>query len=262
MPACPSLFKFLTILAVLAGIAYGGMIALGNIRGTKTRGNDGSDSRRQGESAARVVPMTSSPALIEAFLEMMAAERGASENTLSAYRLDLDDAGASCGDKLADAGPDVLRRYLESIAGRGFAASTQARKLSALRQFFRFLYAEGYRDDDPTGQIDGPRKQPSLPKVLSVADVTALIDLAAREVGVPDMQFAARMAALRLHALIEVLYATGMRVSELVSLPAAVARRDERYFVVRGKGSKERMVPLSAIGARCDDFMARMSRFG
>ncbi len=189
--------------------------------------------------------MTSSPALIEAFLEMMAAERGASENTLSAYRLDLDDANASCGGNLAEADAQLLRRHVEGIPARGFAASTQARKLSALRQFFRFLYAEGIRDDDPTGQIDRPKKQQSLPKVLSIADVTALLDLALQEARAPEMTTTQRMTAIRLHALIDVLYATGMRVSELVSLPVAVARRDERYFVVKGKGSKERIVPLS-----------------
>ena len=180
--------------------------------------------------------------LVESFLEMMAAERGASTNTLEAYRRDLDDALEALSDRpggLAGASSDAIRDYLDGIAGRGFAASSQARKLSALRQFFKFLYAEGHRPDDPSGPVDGPRKGQSLPKVLSEAQTTAMLDRAAAEAANGDF------AALRLHALVEVLYATGLRVSELVALPVTVALRDERFFVVRGKGGKERMVPLS-----------------
>ena len=180
--------------------------------------------------------------LVESFLEMMAAERGASANTLDAYRRDLDDAFETMSDRpggLAGASSDAIRDYLDGIAGRGFAASSQARKLSALRQFFKFLYAEGHRPDDPSGPVDGPRKGQSLPKVLSEAQTTAMLDRAAAEAANGDF------AALRLHALVEVLYATGLRVSELVALPVSVALRDERFFVVRGKGGKERMVPLS-----------------
>jgi integrase/recombinase XerD len=117
--------------------------------------------------------------------------------------------------------------------------------LSAIRQFFKFLYAEGLRGDDPTGTLDSPRKGRPLPKTMSEAETGRLLDRAALEAGEsgPDGD---RLAALRLHALVEVLYATGLRVSELVGLPVTVALRDDRFFTVRGKGDKERMVPLSA----------------
>jgi integrase/recombinase XerD len=182
-------------------------------------------------------------ARIEAFLEMMAAERGASDNTLQSYRRDLEDAAREIGAGLAEAGTAELRDYLSGMAARGFAASSQARKLSALRQFYKFLYAEGLRADDPTGTLDGPRKDRALPKIMSEAETGRLLDRAAEEAAAADAP--ARSAALRLHALVELLYATGLRVSELVSLPAGVAARDERFFMVRGKGNKERMVPLS-----------------
>lgn len=185
------------------------------------------------------------PVLIEAFLEMMAAERGASDNTLAAYRRDLDDASEYAGEDLAAADTNLLRSFLADGMARGFAPSTQARKLASLRQFFGFLYAEGHRDDNPTGQLDGPKRRQNLPKTLSVDEVGRLVDRAAEEPESLSAGSPARLAALRMHALIEVLYATGMRVSELVSLPVAVARRDERFFLVRGKGGKERMVPLS-----------------
>lgn len=188
--------------------------------------------------------------LIEAFLEMMAAERGASDNTLSAYRRDLEDAGEFLSTGLAEADTEMLRSFLADGSARGFAASTQARKLASLRQFFSFLYAEGHRDDNPTGQLDSPKKRQSLPKTLSVQDVGTLMDRASEEPASHDVGSAPRIAAVRMHALVEVLYATGMRVSELVSLPVEVARRDERFFVVRGKGNKERMVPLSPAARR------------
>lgn len=189
-----------------------------------------------------------SAARIEAFLEMMAAERGASDNTLASYRRDLDDAAgylAARGAVLAEAGPDELRDFLDTLGTRGFAATTQGRKLSALRQFFHFLYAEGLRGDDPTGVLDSPQKGRGLPKTLSEAETGRLLELAAEEArtGAPDAP--ERLAALRRHALVEVLYATGLRVSELVGLPVTVALRDERFFTVRGKGGKERLVPLS-----------------
>lgn len=185
-----------------------------------------------------------SGARIEAFLEMMSAERGAADNTLSSYRRDLEDASEHLGGHLADADSAAIRSYLDDIAGRGFATTSQARKLSALRQFFRFLYAEGLRGDDPTGILDSPKKQRPLPKTMSEAETGRLLDRAAAEAAGGDG--AGSFAAARLHALVEVLYATGLRVSELVSLPLTVALRDERFFVVRGKGDKDRMVPLSA----------------
>ncbi|UCI27436.1 site-specific tyrosine recombinase XerD [Mesorhizobium sp. B2-8-5] len=185
-----------------------------------------------------------SAARIEAFLEMMSAERGAAENTLASYRRDLEDASETIQGGLAGAGASDIRAYLDDIAARGFAPTSQARKLSAIRQFFKFLYAEGLRGDDPTGTLDSPRKGRPLPKTMSEAETGRLLDRAALEAGesAPDGD---RLAALRLHALVEVLYATGLRVSELVGLPVTVALRDDRFFMVRGKGDKERMVPLS-----------------
>lgn len=186
-----------------------------------------------------------SAARIEAFLEMMSAERGAAENTLSSYRRDLEDASEAIGGGLAGAAAADIRAYLDDIAARGFAPTSQARKLSAIRQFFKFLYAEGLRGDDPTGTLDSPKKGRPLPKTMTEAETGRLVDRAAEEAGgaAPDGD---RLAALRLHALVEVLYATGLRVSELVGLPVTVALRDDRFFMVRGKGDKERMVPLSA----------------
>ncbi|PBB68407.1 recombinase XerD [Mesorhizobium sp. WSM4312] len=187
-----------------------------------------------------------SAARIEAFLEMMSAERGAAENTLSSYRRDLEDASSGIDGGLAGAAAADIRAYLDDIAARGFAPTSQARKLSAIRQFFKFLYAEGLRIDDPTGTLDSPKKGRPLPKTMSEAETGRLIDRAAVEAGDAGLGYSDRLAALRLHALVEVLYATGLRVSELVGLPATVAQRDDRFFMVRGKGDKERMVPLSA----------------
>jgi integrase/recombinase XerD len=180
-----------------------------------------------------------SAGLVDAFLEMMSAERGASENTLAAYRRDLDDARQNMATGLAEASSADVRAYISDVAARGFAGTSQARKLSALRQFYKFLYAEGYRTDDPSGPVDSPRKQRGLPKILSETETGRMLDMAAAEAAKGDP------VHLRMHALIEVLYATGLRVSELVSLPVTVAQRDERYFIIRGKGGKDRMVPLS-----------------
>ncbi len=188
---------------------------------------------------------------IENFLEMMSAERGAARNTLESYRRDLEavaEAMAARGVNLAEAGADHVRSAIDAMAAEGFAATSQARRLSALRQFFRFLYSEGYRQDDPTGTVDAPKKQKPLPKIMSVENVTRLLDravLEADEPGGPADLTSDRLRALRLHALLETLYATGLRVSELVGLPVTVARTDHRFLLVRGKGSKERMVPLS-----------------
>jgi integrase/recombinase XerD len=177
-----------------------------------------------------------SAARIEAFLEMMSAERGAANNTLDSYRRDLEDASSEIAGGLAGAGTSAIRAYLDGVAAQGFAATSQARKLSVLRQFFKFLYAEGLRGDDPTGTLDSPKKGRPLPKTMSEAETGRLLDRAAAEAAEASSGKAEQVAALRLHALVEVLYATGLRVSELVSLPVTVALRDERFFVVRGKG--------------------------
>nr|WP_082914739.1 site-specific tyrosine recombinase XerD [Paramagnetospirillum marisnigri] len=171
----------------------------------------------------------------EAFLEMMAAERGAAANTLDAYRRDLDDLQDCVGDPLtADA--TAVRGWLARQAQLGMAPRTQARRLSCIRQFYGFLVAEGLRRDDPSADLDSPRLGRPLPKYLSEDEVKALLD-AARALEAE--------AGVLATALLETLYATGLRVSELVSLPAAAVARDPSVLVVRGKGGKERMVPLS-----------------
>lgn len=185
---------------------------------------------------------------IEAFLEMMSAERGAAPNTLASYRRDLADyAGflAGRGEDLTEDDAESVRAYLSHLDDRGFAATSVARRLSAIRQIHRFLVSEEVRADDPTGIIDGPRKPARLPRVMSVEDVERLLETAATEARRADLSDEAKTRALRLHALIELLYATGLRVSELVALPAAAIRRDQRFVTVRGKGGHERIVPLT-----------------
>lgn len=181
---------------------------------------------------------------LEAFLEMMSAERGARENTLAAYRRDLEEASEFLDGKLPSATSQQVRDWMEDLASRGYAASSQARKLSTLRQFFRFLHAEGLRGDDPTGVVDSPKKARALPKTMAEDTVGRLLERAELEAQ-EATEDASNRDAIRLRALIETLYATGLRVSELVSLPVTVALRDERYFLVCGKGGKERVVPLS-----------------
>ena len=182
---------------------------------------------------------------IESFLEMMSAERGAAANTLQSYERDLMDAQgfmARRGTALTRAETDDLTAYLSGLAAEGFKPSSQARRLSALRQFFKFLYAEGLRGDDPTGVLDSPKKGRALPKIMSVDEVSRLLEQAAREAGEAGPE---QLSRARMLALLEMLYATGMRVSELVSLPVRVQEVDERFLTIKGKGGKERLVPLS-----------------
>ena len=193
-------------------------------------------------------PGASDEALIELFLDMLAAERGASGNTLAAYRNDLEDLSAHLRvsrSTIANATTDSLRKFLASLAERGFKSSSLARRLSAVRQLYRFLYAEGKRGDDPAAVLEGPKHARSLPKVLSIADVDALLKTARANSDNTKQPPLQRLRAARLLCLLEVVYATGLRVSELVTLPAAAARRDQRMLVVRGKGGKERLVPLN-----------------
>jgi len=195
----------------------------------------------------------SDEALVELFLDMLAAERGAGENTLAAYRNDLADLAAhlrAAGRTIAGADTDDLRGFLGRLAERGFKASSLARRLSAVRQFYRFLYAEGKRSDDPAAVLEGPKRGRTLPKVLSIAEVDALLAQARKEMEDGEQPPARRRRAARLLCLLEVVYATGLRVSELVALPAASARRDQRMLVVRGKGGKERLVPLNQAAKR------------
>ena len=186
--------------------------------------------------------------LVESFLEMMAVERGAATATLDAYARDLGDFSAfmaARGRDVGGASAEDVAAHLADLAGRGFEASTQARHLSALRQFHRFLYGEGIRADDPTGTVDAPKKGRPLPKVLSEAEVDRLIETARADIEDEGASPAERARALRLHALLETAYATGMRVSELVSLPASAINGEAPFLMVRGKGDKERLVPLS-----------------
>jgi integrase/recombinase XerD len=176
--------------------------------------------------------------LIENFLDMMSAERGASANTLAAYRRDLLDFGASlarAGATFRAAASGDVKRYIVSLSG--MASSTQARRLSALRQFFAYLYGEGIRKDDPTGTVESPRRERPLPKILSRHDVESLI-ACARE--------GEDAESVRLVCILEVLYASGLRVSELVSLPLSAARNRDGFLLVMGKGRKERLAPLNA----------------
>jgi integrase/recombinase XerD len=196
---------------------------------------------------------TSDEALVELFLHMLAAERGAGENTLAAYRNDLTDLTThlrAAGRSIADADTESLRGFLKSLAERGFKASSLARRLSAVRQFYRFLYAEAKRSDDPAAVLEGPRRGRSLPKVLSIAEVDTLLAQAREHADDAEQPDAQRLRAARLLCLLETVYATGLRVSELVALPASAARRDQRMLVVRGKGGKERLVPLNRAAKR------------
>jgi len=181
---------------------------------------------------------------IDAFLEMMTAERGASANTYAAYRRDLRDFAlftAASGIACEAAGADDVRAYLASLHKAALSPRTAARRLSALRQFFGFLLAEGRRDDDPTTIIEAPRAGRSLPRVLGEDEVDALLAAARKGEDVDG---------LRRAALIELLYATGLRVSELVALPRAAFRDDAPFIIVRGKGGRERMVPVGEHAAR------------
>jgi integrase/recombinase XerD len=176
---------------------------------------------------------------VEAFLEMLVAERGAARNTRMAYELDLTDfAGYTAARHVpvAKADAPTVQAYMASLQAAGLSARTAARRLSALRQFHRFLLREGIRTDDPTSLLDTPRLPASLPKYLSEAEVDALL---AAGTARPGRQGILARAAL------EILYATGMRVSELLSLPRSALSGDAVLLMIKGKGGKERMVPLS-----------------
>lgn len=198
--------------------------------------------------------------LRDLFLDMIATERNASRNTLDAYRRDLDDYAAFLAGKKSDfakADTQTIRDYLAALAGRELAAASVARKLSAIRQLHRFLYTEGLRKDDPAAVLEGPRRGRPLPKVMSVAEVTKLL-AAAHEAAEPSADKkedtkaanARRLRALRLAAILELLYASGLRISELIALPASAARNKSGAIIVRGKGNKERLVPIGEAARR------------
>ena len=178
--------------------------------------------------------------LIVAFTETMTAERGSSANTVAAYTRDLEDCGSFLDSRrrtFENAEMKDLRAYMVSTAQKGMAEKTQARRLSALREFYKYLYTEKIRKDNPTEALDSPRLKRALPKYLSEKEITNLFD------AIPSIKNKSK--AVRMRALLEILYASGLRVSELVTLPASVANNKENYLIVRGKGSKDRMVPLT-----------------
>jgi integrase/recombinase XerD len=178
--------------------------------------------------------------IIDSFLEMLAVEREAARNTIQSYTLDLTDFErfvARRGLPLVAADVPTCQAFMASLHARGLSARTAARRLSALRQFHLFLLREGMRPDDPTDHLDAPRQPQPLPKLLVEAEVDALLNAAARKPG--------RRGALA-RAALEILYATGIRVSELLTLPRTALSRDAQTMIIKGKGGKERMVPLSA----------------
>ena len=184
----------------------------------------------------------------ESFLDMIAAERGASRNTLDAYRADLADyhgfLAARRFEPLSVA-TEGVQAYLADLVARGFAPSSSARRLSSIRQFHKFLYLEGRRADDPTVVLDGPRQGRRLPKILSEAEVDTLLRVAAEGIEDETRPFGERLRAARMACLLEVLYATGLRVSELVALPRRAAMGRDPLLTIRGKGGRERLVPLT-----------------
>jgi integrase/recombinase XerD len=191
---------------------------------------------------------TSDAKLIGLFLDMLAAEQGAGPNTLEAYRRDLTDFSEFLGRKgVGFAGTDTqsLRDYLADLDTRGFKSSSVARRLSAMRHLFRFLLNERIRSDDPAAILSGPKRGRGLPKVLSIADVDRMLTRAKELTQAQQASSSQQLRAMRLYCLLEVLYATGLRVSELVALPRSAARNEARMIVVRGKGDKERLVPLN-----------------
>jgi integrase/recombinase XerD len=181
--------------------------------------------------------MTRQDGRIEAFLEMMSAERGAGANTLAAYGRDLADFAGFAKGSIASASREDIRAYLAHLSKTGLAASSQARRLSALRQFFGFLYGEGTRKDNPTEAVEAPKLSRPLPKILSTDDMEAMIAAASK---------ADDADAKRLTCIVEMLYAAGLRVSELAGLPLQAVKSRENFILVKGKGNKERLAPLNA----------------
>lgn len=195
-------------------------------------------------------PTTDNHRQIDEFLQMLSAERGAAANTLAAYQRDLNDAArffSRGGVKLTTVSADDIRAYLTSLSEAGLAPASRSRRLSSLRQFYRFLMAEGIIKEDPSHGVAAPRSARRLPRTLTVAEVDRLIEAARRRAD--NSTGVERVRALRSLCLVELLYATGLRVTELVSLPRSVLRGDDRLLTIKGKGGRERLVPLNS-GAR------------
>ncbi|CAN5342489.1 tyrosine recombinase [soil metagenome] len=175
---------------------------------------------------------------VEAFLEMMAVERDASPHTLSAYARDLADAEGALGHAgLIGADETAIEAWFAGLSERGLSAATQARRRSAVRQFYRFALGEGWRADDPSRRLDAPKQGRSLPRTLGREEVERLLIAASARDGT---------GGLRMLALVEMAYASGLRVSELLGLRVEAVRRDPAWLIVRGKGGKERLAPLNA----------------
>jgi integrase/recombinase XerD len=180
------------------------------------------------------------PSWAEAFLEMMSVERAAAKNTLTAYTRDLADASeflAARGRDLADASAEDIEAYFVALSERGLSPATASRRRAAVRQFYRFVLGETWRADDPSRRVEAPKKGRSLPKVLSRAEVDRLIAAAGTKDGAQG---------LRLACMVELAYASGLRISELTGLTLAALARDPAYLIVKGKGGKERLAPLNA----------------
>jgi len=176
---------------------------------------------------------------LEAFLEMMAVERAAARNTLTAYAKDLEDAQgflAGRGHDLADAAAEDVEAYFASLGARGLSAATAARRRASLRGFYRFVLGEGWRQDDPARRVDAPKQGRPLPKILAREEVDRLIAAAGAKDGAQG---------LRLGCMVELLYASGLRISELIALPLAAVARDPAFLIVKGKGGKERLAPVN-----------------
>ncbi|MGB4866603.1 MAG: site-specific tyrosine recombinase XerD [Hyphomicrobium sp.] len=207
--------------------------------------------------------MPASDTHLKAFLEMIAAERGAAQNTLDAYERDLAAYLAFLDQRqraLEASNSKDVQAYLQAISDEGLAAASRARRLSSLRQFYKFLTNEGVIGANPASGISGPKKARSLPKILSIDEVDRLIETASHRVEGQEGRNLFR--ALRFQCLLEMLYATGMRVSELVSLPRSVLRGDTRVLTIKGKGGRERLVPLNpAARDALDKYLAVSGRF-
>ncbi len=219
--------------------------------------------------------MQTDPVLIDFFLEMMVGERNAAENTILSYRRDLADATTqvrAAGTTLGKAGTGDIEHYLENLSRHGLAASSIARRLSALKQFYRFLNTEALREDNPTLNVEAPKTRKPLPKSLQGFEVEQMLSTASGDAHQADLAAAssdksaprrdAPLLAWRLYAQLEVLYATGLRVSELVALPKTAAHAKGPFIMVRGKGNKERLVPLTPQAkAAMETYLQRLTEY-